>query len=62
MIAASSLGDTRTALTFLKRPRVVALFSGLTQMWELPAKTEEARPQIRERWHMLKESRKKRHD
>jgi hypothetical protein len=47
MITASSLGDTRTALTFLNRPRVVARFSGLMQMWAWPRKTEEASPQIR---------------
>jgi hypothetical protein len=41
------LGDTRTALTFLNRPRVVALFSGLTQMWALPGETEEVRGQFR---------------
>ena len=41
------IGYPRTALTFLNRPRVVALFSGLTQMWASPRKTEEGRPQIR---------------
>jgi hypothetical protein len=48
MIAASSLGYPQTALTFLNRPRVVALFSGLTQMWALPGKTEEVQRQFRE--------------
>ena len=49
MIAASSLGGTRTALIFVNRPRFVALFSGLMQMWARLGKTEEARSQIRER-------------
>jgi hypothetical protein len=61
MIAASSLGDTRTALIFLKRPRVVALFSGLMRMWALPGETEEAQSQIWEPWRMLKESLMKPH-
>jgi hypothetical protein len=36
-------------LIFLNWPRVVALFSGLTQMWAWRGKTEEVRSQIRER-------------
>src|SRR6185295_6041608 len=61
MITASSLGVPRTALIFLNRLRVVALFSGLTQMWASRRKTEEARSQIRERWRGPQESLKKRH-
>jgi hypothetical protein len=49
------IGGTRTALTFLNRPRVVALFSGLTQMWALPVKTEEAGAQIRDQWRTMRE-------
>ena len=41
------IGDPRTALIFLNRPRVVARFSGLMQMWASRRKTEEARSQIR---------------
>jgi hypothetical protein len=41
------IGDARTALIFLKRPRVVALFSGLMQMWALAHKTEEVCSQFR---------------
>src|SRR3954447_8246960 len=61
MITASSLGYPRTALIFLNRPRVVALFAGLTQMWASRRKTEEVRSQIRERWRRSQESLKKRH-
>src|SRR6185312_6441904 len=61
MITASSLGYPRTALIFLNRPRVVALFAGLTQMWASRRKTEEVRSQIRERWRGLRESLKKPH-
>src|SRR6266478_2020113 len=61
MITASSLGYPRTALTFLNRPRVVALFSGLTQMWASRRKTEEARSQIREQWRTTRESLNKPH-
>jgi hypothetical protein len=49
------IGYPRTALTFLNRPRVVALFSGLVEMWALAAKTEGAGSQFRERWHMRRE-------
>jgi hypothetical protein len=59
MITASSLGVPRTALIFLNRPRVVALFAGLTQMWASRRKTEEAQSQIRERWRGPQESLKK---
>src|SRR5882757_4719547 len=61
MITASSLGYPRTALIFLNRPRVVALFAGLTQMWASRRKTEEVRSQIRERWRGSRETIKKRH-
>jgi hypothetical protein len=61
MITASSLGFREAALIFLNRPRVVALFSGLTQMWASRRKTEEARSQIWERWRTTSESLKKRH-
>src|SRR4051794_1851859 len=56
MITASSLGIRGTALIFLNRPRVVALFSGLMQMWAWRGKTEEACSQIRERWRNKRES------
>jgi hypothetical protein len=56
MITASSLGFREAALIFLNRPRVVAVFSGLTQMWASLRKTEEARSQIRERWRERRES------
>src|SRR6187399_1692594 len=61
MITASSLGYPRAALIFLNWPRVVALFSGLTQMWAWPGKTEEAVSQIRERWRRTRESLNKLH-
>src|SRR6476646_4953554 len=61
MITASSLGYPRAALIFLNWPRVVALFSGLTQMWAWRGKTEEALSQIRERWRRTRESPNKPH-
>src|SRR3954470_23748033 len=61
MITASSLGIRGTALIFLNRPRVVALFSGLMQMWAWRGKTEEACSQIRERWRKKRESLNKPH-
>src|SRR6185503_15817003 len=41
--------------------RVVALFSGLTQMWAWRGKTEEAISQIREQWRRTRESLNKPH-
>jgi hypothetical protein len=40
------IGYPRAASIFRNRPRVVALFSGLTQMWASRRKTEEARQRI----------------
>jgi len=47
MRTASSLGFRANALTFINPPAVVAIISGLTQMWASTGKTEGAALQFR---------------